>query len=100
MVPKDCVCSLVGFSVSDYVGCKTYRKNTSGSCHILGNSLVSWSCKKKACVALSTIEVEYIAAGSYTHIIWLKQLLCDYYVNLGCISLKCEKIVRSTFQKI
>ncbi|XP_073225647.1 secreted RxLR effector protein 161-like [Cicer arietinum] len=59
--PKGTICSLVGYSDLDYAGCKTDRKSTSGTCHILGNALVSWSCKKQACVALSTAKAEYIA---------------------------------------
>ncbi|XP_050878381.1 uncharacterized mitochondrial protein AtMg00810-like [Lathyrus oleraceus] len=47
--------------ITKYRGCKTDRKSTSGTCHILGNALVSWACKKQACVALSTSEAEYIA---------------------------------------
>ena len=62
--PKGSTCSLIGYSDADYAGCKTDRKSTSGTCHILGNALVSWACKKQACVALSTAEAEYIAAGS------------------------------------
>lgn len=42
-------------------------------------------------MALRTTEVEYIDAGSYcAQIIWLKQQLLDYGVNLGSISLKCD----------
>ncbi|XP_050890814.1 uncharacterized mitochondrial protein AtMg00810-like [Lathyrus oleraceus] len=52
--PKGSICSVVGFSDADYAGCKTDRKSTSGTCHIFGNTLVSWSCKKQASVALST----------------------------------------------
>ncbi|XP_050888805.1 secreted RxLR effector protein 161-like [Lathyrus oleraceus] len=44
--PKGSICDLVGYSDSDYEGCKTNRKSTSGTCHILGNALVSWACKK------------------------------------------------------
>lgn len=54
--PKGSICSFVGFSDADYAGCKTERKSTSGTCHIFGNALVSWSCKKQASVALSTAE--------------------------------------------
>ena len=39
--PKDSICNLIGYSDTDYVGCKTERKSTSGTCHILGNALVS-----------------------------------------------------------
>lgn len=59
------MCGLVGFSDADYAGCKTDRKSTSGTCHIFGKAIVSWSCKKQASVTLSPAEVEYIVAGSY-----------------------------------
>ncbi|XP_050889504.1 secreted RxLR effector protein 161-like [Lathyrus oleraceus] len=71
--PKGSICNLVGYSNSGYVGSKIDRKSTSGTCHILGNALVSWACKKQASVALSTAEAEYIAAGSYyAQILWIK----------------------------
>ncbi|XP_050888775.1 uncharacterized mitochondrial protein AtMg00810-like [Lathyrus oleraceus] len=62
--PKGSIFNLVGYSDADYTRSKTYRKSTSGTCHILGNALVSWASKKQACVALSIAEAEYIAAGS------------------------------------
>ena len=52
---------LVGYSDSDFEGCKLDRKSTSGTCHLLGSILISWHSKKQACVALSTAEAEYIA---------------------------------------
>jgi len=54
--------NLIGFSDSDFAGCKIDRKSTSGTCHMLGTSLISWHCKKQASVALSTAEAEYIVA--------------------------------------
>ncbi|XP_050891644.1 secreted RxLR effector protein 161-like [Lathyrus oleraceus] len=38
--PKGSICNLVGYSDADYAGCKTDRKSTSGTCHILENALV------------------------------------------------------------
>ena len=32
---KDSSYNLVGYSVSDFVGCKTDKRSTSGTCHIL-----------------------------------------------------------------
>ncbi|XP_050920276.1 secreted RxLR effector protein 161-like [Lathyrus oleraceus] len=61
--PKVSICNLVGYSDADYAGYKTDQKSTSGTCHILGNALVLWACKKQACVALSTAEAEYIVAA-------------------------------------
>ncbi|XP_014511644.1 uncharacterized protein LOC106770343 [Vigna radiata var. radiata] len=55
---------LNGYSDSDFGSCKLDRKRTSGTCHLLGSSLISWHSKKQACVALSTTEVEYIVVGS------------------------------------
>ncbi|WVZ63854.1 hypothetical protein U9M48_013452 [Paspalum notatum var. saurae] len=55
---------LRGFSDADHAGCRIDRKSTSGTCQLLGTSLVSWSSRKQASVSLSTTEGEYIAAAS------------------------------------
>jgi hypothetical protein len=62
--PKGAKFELIGYSDSDYVGYKVERRNTSGTCQLLGRSLISWSSKKQNSVALSTTEAEYIAASS------------------------------------
>jgi len=83
--------SLSGFSDSDYAGCKLDRKSTSGTFHLLGSSLISWNSKKQACVALSTAEAEYIAAGhGCAQIIWLIHKLLDYGVRLSKVPLYCD----------
>ena len=41
------------------------EKSTSGGYFYVGNNLVSWMSKKQNFISLSTVEVEYIAAGSY-----------------------------------
>src|SRR6185437_13421010 len=82
---------LVGFSDSDYAGCKVDRKSTSGGCQFLGRSLVSWSSKKQNSVALSTAEVEYISAGSCcAQLLWMKQTLLDFNVKFDEILLLCD----------
>ncbi|RVW45577.1 hypothetical protein CK203_092097 [Vitis vinifera] len=53
---------------ADFAGCRVERKSTSGTCHFLGHSLVSWHSKKQNLVALSTAETEYIAAGLFSSI--------------------------------
>jgi len=86
--PSDSNVILSGFSDFDYAGCKLDRKSTSGTCHLLGSSLISWNSKKQACVALSTAEVEYIATGhGCVQIIWLKHQLMDYGVKLEKVPL-------------
>jgi hypothetical protein len=49
--PKGSTFDLIGYSDSDYAGCKVDRKSISGTCQFLGRSLVSWSSKKQTFVA-------------------------------------------------
>jgi len=82
---------LVGYSDLDYVGCKVERRSTSGTCQLLGRSLVSWPSKKQNSVALSTAEAEYIAAGSCcAQILWMKATLKDFGINFIQVSLLCD----------
>jgi hypothetical protein len=55
---------LLGYSDADYAGCKVDRKSTSGTCQLLGWSLVSWSLKKQIFIALSKAEAEYVITGN------------------------------------
>ena len=61
---KDSSLNLVGYSDADYGGCKIDKKSTSGTCQFLGSNLISWHSKKQSSVALSIIEIEYVAAES------------------------------------
>lgn len=76
----------VGYSDADYAGCLVDRKSTSGVCTFLGQSLVSWQCKKQTSVALSIAEGEYLAAGSCcSQLLWMIQTLRDF-------DIKCRKV--------
>ena len=89
--PKGSAFDLIGYSDSDYAGDRVDRKSTSGTCHFLGRSLVCWSSKKQNCVSLSTAEAEYIAAGSCcAQLLWMKQTLKDYGVNMKNVPLYCD----------
>ena len=89
--PKGASFTLLGYSDSDFAGCRVDRKSTSGGCHLLGRSLVSWSSKKQNSVALSTTEAEYIATGACcAQILYMKQSLLDYGVVLDRIPLLCD----------
>ncbi|XP_020262923.1 uncharacterized protein LOC109838908, partial [Asparagus officinalis] len=89
--PKSTSFDLYGFCDADFAGCKVDRKSTSGTCQFLGNSLVSWASKKQNCVALSTTEAEYIAAGlCCAQVLWMKQSLVDYDLNFQNIKIFCD----------
>jgi hypothetical protein len=62
--PKGSTFDMLGYSDLDYAGCKVDRKSITGTCQFLGRSLVFYIFKKQNCVALSTVEAEYIAAGA------------------------------------
>jgi hypothetical protein len=89
--PKGSTFDLIGYSDSNYAGCKVDRKSTSGTCQFLGRSLVSWSSKKQTSVALSTAEVEYVVAGQCcAQLLWMRQTLRDFGYNLSKISFLCD----------
>ncbi len=89
--PKGSNFELIGYSDSDYAGCKVDRRSTSGTCQFLGRSLVSWSSKKQNSVALSTAEAEYISAGSCcAQLLWMKATLSDYGIKYKDVPLFCD----------
>jgi hypothetical protein len=89
--PHGACFELLGYSDSDYAGCRVDRKSTSGGCHLLGRSLVAWSSKKQNSVALSTAEAEYISVGACcAQILYMKQILLDYGVVLDRFPLLCD----------
>jgi len=61
---KGCAFDLLGYSDSNYAGCRVDQKSTTGTCQFIDRSLVSWSSKKQNSIALSTAEAEYVAAGA------------------------------------
>ena len=77
--PKGSTFELLGYSDSDYAGCKVNRKSTTGTCQFIGRSLVSWSSKKQNSVALSTTKAEYVVVGACcAQLLWMKQTLKDF----------------------
>jgi hypothetical protein len=89
--PKGATFDLIGYSDSDYAGCKVDRKSTSKTCQFLGRSLVSWSSKKQTSVALSTVEAKYVAAGQCcAQLLWMRQTLWNFGYNLSEVPLLCD----------
>ena len=91
--PRTETFDLVGYTDSDYAGCKLDRKSTSGSCQFLGSSLVSWSSRKQHCVALSTTEAEYIAMGEcVSQLLWMTHTLEDYKLTYNNVQVLCDNV--------
>ena len=62
---KESNLSLASFSYSDWAGNADDKKSTTGGCFYVEANLVAWMSKKQNSVSLSTVEAEYIIAGSY-----------------------------------
>ena len=89
--PKENNFELMVYSDADYAGNNVDRKSTSGTCQFLGRSLVSWFSKKQNCVALSTAEAEYVAAGNcVAQILWIRQQLRDFGLDYKEVPIKCD----------
>jgi hypothetical protein len=89
--PKGSTFDLIGYSDSDYVGCKVDRKSTSGTCQFLGGSLLSCSSKKQTSIALSTAKAKYVAAGQCcAQLLWMRQTLRDFGYNMSKVPLLCD----------
>ncbi|KAK2353896.1 hypothetical protein QL285_091476 [Trifolium repens] len=85
--------ALYGYCDADWDGSADDRKSTSGGCFFLGNNLISWFSKKQNCVALSTAEAEYIAAGSScSQLVWMKQMLKEYDAEQDALTLYCDNM--------
>jgi hypothetical protein len=90
---------LNGWTDADWAGDPDTRRSTSGYICQLNGTTLSWLSKKQPIVALSSTEVEYIAAATATkELLWLQTLLTElgypitlpsilYCDNQSCIAL-------------
>jgi hypothetical protein len=71
---------LFGYIDSNWARSVSDRKSTSRCCFNLGSAMTSWQSRKQPSIALSTAEVEYIAACSAScEAIWLWKLFTGLF---------------------
>ena len=87
------------WSDSDWAGCKSTRRSTSGIIICLGDSPMKISSSTQRAVALSSMEAEYYAlVKSASQAIGIKQMLRDIHVYVD-IQLKCDNSSGVDFSK-
>lgn len=68
---------------ADWTGCPDTRRSTTSWYIFLGDSIVSWKCKKQEQVSNSSMEAEYRAMSSvWSEIIYLTRLLNEIGVRV------------------
>ncbi|GKC87322.1 hypothetical protein Tco_1147971 [Tanacetum coccineum] len=79
------------YADSDHARDYVDRKSTSGVCTFMGCCLTSWFPKKQTALAISTIKAEYVSAKkACQQVLWMKQALVDYDINLDDIPVLCD----------
>ena len=67
---------IIGYSNSDFTGCRDSMKSTSGYIYLLVGGAISWKSVKQSIIASSTIETEFVACyEASTHGIWLRNFV-------------------------
>ena len=67
---------VVGYSDSDYAGCKDTRKSTFGYLFLLADGAISWKSGKQSVIATSTMEAEFIACfEAIVQSLWLRNFI-------------------------
>ena len=76
--PSGSSLKLQAYSDADWAGCPDTRRSITGWCMFLGDSLISWKCKKQNRVSKSSTEAEYRSmSAACSEIIWLRGLLAE-----------------------
>ena len=70
---------LVGYSDADWGGDLDQRKSTSSYVFLLNKGAISWCSKKQTCIALSTMEAEFIACSTAVQeAVWLRRFFWKF----------------------
>jgi hypothetical protein len=65
---------LISYSDADWGSDLYERKSTSSYAFLLNNGAITWSSKKQPCIALSTMEVEYVTcSAAVQEAVWLRR---------------------------
>ena len=87
----DRVLDVHGFVDADWAGDLDQRRSTSGYVFSLFGGSISWMNTKQAVVALSTTEVEYMAATHASkEVVWLQRLCSELGFKQQAVRIDCD----------
>ena len=94
---------IVGYSDSDYAGCKDTQKSTFGYSFFLADGAISWKSGKQSVITTSTMEAEFIACFEATvQSLWLRNFINGLSI-IGIIAkqmrIYCDNAVAVFFSK-
>jgi hypothetical protein len=79
---RDADLSPLAFVDADYGGCRDTRRSTSGYVFTMAGGAVTWSSKRQATVALSTVEAEYVAMSRCAQqMVWMQTWLGEVEIE-------------------
>nr|GEY38160.1 ribonuclease H-like domain-containing protein [Tanacetum cinerariifolium] len=86
--------SLVAYTDTNWAGCPTTRRSTSGYYVFLRDNLLSWSAKRQNTISRSSAEAEY---RGFTNVVaetvWLRNLLKELHTPLLSVTLVyCDNV--------
>ncbi|GKD05517.1 ribonuclease H-like domain-containing protein [Tanacetum coccineum] len=86
--------SLVGYTDTDWAGCPSTRRSSSGYCVFLGDNLLSWSAKRQHTLSRSSAEAEYQGVPNVVaETAWLRNLLRELHSPLSTATLVyCDNV--------
>ena len=90
----------MGYTNSYWDGSETNGRSTTSKCFSFRSSMISWMSKKQDIVALSSVEVKYVATSEVCkEVIWLRKFLSDLFkgpLSPTCIYCDNESCIRLT----
>jgi hypothetical protein len=82
--------NLVGYADSDWAGCPTTRRSTTGYFTMLGSNPISWKTKKQPTISRSSAEAEYRSLATLSsELQWLKYLIPLFSLIFSPSNLRC-----------
>lgn len=97
-----CSLNLIAYADADYASNIDDRKSCSGYLLLLDQAPISWSSRRQKCVALSTLESEYVAVGEAAkEFVWIQRIVKNELLNLklNCNIMYCDNLSTIEFTR-